>query len=234
MLHIPGFLAFFSSQNSTSGRNNGERNGLLEGYSSRQCAFDDPQRCANLRWLTDGCEHNRKYGLTMSWLFSVMRAAFKLGRHEWFALQRLITNSRNSALSRGLWNRSLKETSQVDGRTKNRIMKRPLHGTCFVLVFPLQLFLCWKFRNFLFRNKALVYLFMFLQHFLRGKFRNMFTEWSTCLLYFYVITCRCYRRWLVDVFQRHLNTVKSTLNCREHPGLAKSNAFVVRKTFPST
>ncbi len=34
---------------------------------------------------------------------------------------------------------------------------------CFVLVFPLQLFLCWKFRNFLLRNKALAY-FSYLEY----------------------------------------------------------------------
>ncbi len=124
-------------------------------------------------------------------------AAFKLGRHEWFALRRLIINSRNSAFTGGFLNSFIKETSQKDGRTKNRIMKRPLHGTlrlrspptgkqiqngrrrvklqetqlpldvaqsCFVLVFPLQLFLWWKFRNFLLRNKALVYLLYLLNH----------------------------------------------------------------------
>ncbi len=118
-------------------------------------------------------------------------APFKLGRHEWFALRRLITNSRNSAFTGSFWKRFLKETSKVDGRTKNRLMKRPLCGTlrlrnsptgeqiqngrrrvklqetqilldvaqnCFLLVFPLQLFLCRKFRNFLLRNKALAYL----------------------------------------------------------------------------
>ncbi len=117
-------------------------------------------------------------------------AAFKLGRHEWFALRRLITSSRNSAFTGGFWSRFLKETSQKDGRTKNMMMKRPLHGTLrprdsptgepiqngrrraklhdtqlplavaqnyLVLLFPLQLFLCWKFRNFLLRNKAFVY-----------------------------------------------------------------------------
>ncbi len=55
--------------------------------------------------------------------------AFELGRHEWIALRRLITNSRNSALSGGFRNRFLKETSQVNERTKNWIMKRLLHGT---------------------------------------------------------------------------------------------------------
>ncbi len=55
-------------------------------------------------------------------------AAFKLVRHESFAPRRLITNSRNSALSRGFWNRFLKEASQVDGRTKDSIMKKLLQG----------------------------------------------------------------------------------------------------------
>ncbi len=129
-----------------------------------------------------GCNQRRKSLLSL-----VFGAAFKLGRHEWFVLRRLITNSRNSAFTRGFCNLFLKETSQVDGRTKNR----PLHGTlrlknsptgekiqngrrgvklqetqwpldvaqnCFVLGIPLQLFLCWKFRNFLLRNKAFVYL----------------------------------------------------------------------------
>ncbi len=49
MLHIPGFPKFYSSRNLTSGRNNDERNGQLEGYSSRQCAFEDLQRCANFK-----------------------------------------------------------------------------------------------------------------------------------------------------------------------------------------
>ncbi len=42
-------------------------------------------------------------------------AVLKLGRHEWFALRRLITNSRISAFTGGFWNCFLKETSQVDG-----------------------------------------------------------------------------------------------------------------------
>ncbi len=84
-----------------------------------------------------------------------------------------------------LGNRFLKETLQLDGRTKNWIMKRLLHGTlrlknsptgeqiqngrptdeitrahhCSVLVFLLQKLLCWKFCNFLLPNKA-VYLLM--------------------------------------------------------------------------
>ncbi len=64
MLHIPGFPKFCSSRNLTSGRNSGERKGQLEGYSSRQCAFDDLQRCANSRWLT-GHDHNRNYNFSM-------------------------------------------------------------------------------------------------------------------------------------------------------------------------
>ncbi len=49
MLHIPGYPKFYSSRNLTSGKNNGERNGQLEGYSSRQCACEDLQRCANFK-----------------------------------------------------------------------------------------------------------------------------------------------------------------------------------------
>ncbi len=45
---------------------------------------------------------------------SAKRAAFRLGRHERFALKCLITNSRYSAL--------------LGGRTKDRITKRLLHG----------------------------------------------------------------------------------------------------------
>ncbi len=40
-------VLFFT--NLTSGRNNGERNGLLEGYSARQCAFEDLQPCTNFK-----------------------------------------------------------------------------------------------------------------------------------------------------------------------------------------
>ncbi len=58
MLHIGEFLKFCSSH-LTSGRNNGEINGPLEGYSARQCVFEDLQRCANSRWLTNGSDHNR-------------------------------------------------------------------------------------------------------------------------------------------------------------------------------
>ncbi len=65
MIHIPGLLKFCSSRNLTSGKNYGERTGHLEGYSSRQCAIEDTQRCANSRWLTDGYEHNRNLNLSM-------------------------------------------------------------------------------------------------------------------------------------------------------------------------
>ncbi len=56
---------------------------------------------------------------------SPFRAAFELGRHEWFALRRLITNSRSSAFTGSF----LKETSQGDGRNKNWTMQRLLHRT---------------------------------------------------------------------------------------------------------
>ncbi len=59
MMHIPGFLKFCFSRNLTVGRNDGERNGQLEGYSTRQCVFEDLQRCANSKWLTNGSDHNR-------------------------------------------------------------------------------------------------------------------------------------------------------------------------------
>ncbi len=36
-----------------------------EGYSARQGAFEDLQRCANSRWLTDGFDHNRIYNFSM-------------------------------------------------------------------------------------------------------------------------------------------------------------------------
>ncbi len=107
--------------------------------------------------------------------------AFILGCHEWFALRRLITNSRISAFNGSFSNRFLKEISQVDGRTKHWIMKRLLHGTlrlgssptgeqiqngrpadeitrnkitlwCGKALFCLK-FLRWKFHNFYLRNK---------------------------------------------------------------------------------
>ncbi len=81
------------------------------------------------------------------------------------------------------WNRFLKETSQVDGRTKNSAIKRLLHGTLWLRNSPsgkpmqngrptdeiprdpitpwCDPPLCVKFRNFLLRNKALVYLLYF-------------------------------------------------------------------------
>ncbi len=49
MLHDPGFLKFCSSRNLTSGKDNGERNGQLEGYSGRQRTFEDLQRVANFK-----------------------------------------------------------------------------------------------------------------------------------------------------------------------------------------
>ncbi len=88
---------------------------------------------------------------------------------------------------RGFWNRFLQDTLQVDWRTKVWITKRLLHGPlrnrnsptdepildgrpidptilrkaqdCPVLVFPLQNFLCWTFRNCDLRNKALACVF---------------------------------------------------------------------------
>ncbi len=71
MLHIPGLLNLCSSRNLTSGRNNGERNGQPEGYSARQCDFEDLQRCANSRWLTEGSDHNTNYNFSM-WLCNVL------------------------------------------------------------------------------------------------------------------------------------------------------------------
>ncbi len=50
-------------------------------------------------------------------------AAFELGRHEWFALRRLITNSRSSAFTGSFPNLFLKEISQEDGRNKNWTMQ---------------------------------------------------------------------------------------------------------------
>ncbi len=65
--------------------------------------------------------------VVLSKTFSTLRkfgAAFKPGRHKWFALRRLNTNSRTSALSAGSWNRFPKETSQADGRNTIWTMKR--------------------------------------------------------------------------------------------------------------
>ncbi len=55
-------------------------------------------------------------------------AAFELGRHEWFALRRLITNSRSSAFTGSFLKLFPKETAQEDGRNKNWTMQRLLHG----------------------------------------------------------------------------------------------------------
>ncbi len=64
MLHITGFLNLCSSRNLPSGRNNNGRNGQLEGYSARQCVFENLQRCANSRWLTHGSDHTTNYDIT--------------------------------------------------------------------------------------------------------------------------------------------------------------------------
>ncbi len=55
---------------------------------------------------------------------SFFDVALKLGCHEWLALRCLITNSRNSVFTGGF----LKSFLKVGGRTKNRSMKRLLHG----------------------------------------------------------------------------------------------------------
>ncbi len=61
---------------------------------------------------------------------SFFGAAFELGRHEWSALRRLITNSRSSAFTGSFFlNCFLKETSQEDRRIKNWTMQRLLHRT---------------------------------------------------------------------------------------------------------
>ncbi len=65
MLHIPGFPKFCFSRNLTVGRKDGERNGQLESCSARECAFEDLQRCANSKWLTDGFDHNRNNNSSM-------------------------------------------------------------------------------------------------------------------------------------------------------------------------
>ncbi len=59
-------------------------------------------------------------------------AAFELGRHDWFALRRLITNSRSPAFTGSF----LKETSQEDGRNKNWTMQRLLHRSLRLRKFP--------------------------------------------------------------------------------------------------
>ncbi len=54
---------------------------------------------------------------------------FELGRHKWFALRRIITNSRSSAFTGSFLKLFLKETSQEDGKNKNWTMQRLLHVT---------------------------------------------------------------------------------------------------------
>ncbi len=56
---------------------NGERNGRPEGYSARQCAFEDLQRCADSRWLTDGLDHNTAYNFSM-WPDNVLTILYYL------------------------------------------------------------------------------------------------------------------------------------------------------------
>ncbi len=91
-------------------------------------------------WWRDTLANLRDTNLNAQWLYIGWRKAqrviqldiprYKLGHHKWFALRHLITNSRHSA--RGFWNRFLKETSQVNRRTKNCAMKRLLHGTLYL------------------------------------------------------------------------------------------------------
>ncbi len=149
----------------------------LRNYSMKMAPrWRSPPKAQGKNWYT---HFNTKSAL--NWIGE----AFNLGRHVWFALRRLITNSRNSAFTGGFCNHFLKETTQVDRRTKNWTMKMLLHETpqrvskfkmanqwvkllgrhlplyvsqhCSILVFPLQTFLCWKVRNFLLRHKALAY-----------------------------------------------------------------------------
>ncbi len=118
--------------------------------------------------------------------FMFFGAAFDLGRHEWFALRRLITNSRSSVLPGffaivflsklhtaeiRIWKwKVYTEAQELPNQRTNSNWpndgwnsKRPNNSlmwltTVTVLVFPLQQLLCWKFRKFLLRNIALVYL----------------------------------------------------------------------------
>ncbi len=102
--------------------------------------------CGDIHWSTEAsytetlllwvhglkqiiCDSGILYPSTKYIYIPTFAAAFKLGRHEWFVLKRLITNSRSSAFTGGFWNCFLKEPSQVDKRTKNLTMKRLLHGT---------------------------------------------------------------------------------------------------------
>ncbi len=55
--------------------------------------------CRHLR--TIGMEDCLFIGAAVHWRLLTFGSAFKLGRHEWFALRRLITNSRSSAFTGG-------------------------------------------------------------------------------------------------------------------------------------
>ncbi len=66
MLHILGILEFYSSRNVTCGRNNSGRNEQMKGFlEARHCVFEDLQRCANWRRLTDGSDHSRNINPSM-------------------------------------------------------------------------------------------------------------------------------------------------------------------------
>ncbi len=109
-----------------------------------------------------------KFGIVGS---TVCGATVELGRHEWFALRRLITNSgvsetvffkvphkwtekRRTGYSMDhCGTETLQPTSQF--KMADRLTQSPLSVAqhCSVLVFPLQK--CW---DFILRNKAFVYL----------------------------------------------------------------------------
>ncbi len=120
-------------------------------------------------------------------VYCLFGVAFEHGRHEWFALRHLITKSRNSALSGGFWSRyflrnptSGQKNKRLDNEkatpwtiAAQQLFNRrantrwpadwPNHPSVWPVVvlsyvFPLQEFLCWRVRNFISRNKALVYL----------------------------------------------------------------------------
>ncbi len=78
------------------------------------CNFDNLSEYRRKLYENQCIEYKRRFG-----------AAFEIGRHEWFALRRLITNSRSSAFTGSF----LKETSQEDRRNKNWTLQRLLHGT---------------------------------------------------------------------------------------------------------
>ncbi len=103
----------------------------------------------------------------------------ELGCHEWIALRRLITKSRNSEIvffkKPYKWTENLRtgsrkdysmdhyitETLQPTGHFQMADRSLTQSPLCVaqrwsVLVFPLQKFQCWKFRNFVLPNKALV------------------------------------------------------------------------------